>query len=81
MKKKKKSQAVPYSEQLHGVHIVRGSRESVLLAEPMFSENIEASAILYMGKFNGPMRNAVRYFCADKTNVFRMRRRAKYSVI
>ena len=81
MKTKKTSQAVPYSEQLHGVHIVRGSRGSVLLVEPMFSENIEASAILYMGKFNEPMRNAVRYFCADKTNVFCRRCCAKYSVI
>ena len=70
MKKKKLSQAVPYVEQLHAVHIVRGSRGSVLLVEPMFSENIEATAIVYMGKFSTTMRDSVRYLCADKTNIF-----------
>ena len=68
--KKKLAHSSPYVEQLHSVHIVRGSRGSVLLAEPMFSENIEATDIVYMGKFNNLMRNSARYFCADKTNIF-----------
>ena len=67
---KKLSQAVPYNDQLHAVRNVRGSRGSVLLVEPMFSENIEASAVLYMGKFTPEMRGSTLYFCADKTNVF-----------
>ena len=38
---------------------MRGSMGSVLLGEPMFSENIEAAAIVYMDNI-----------CADKTNIF-----------
>ena len=42
---------------------------SVLLADPTYSENIEATAIVYMGKCNNLMRNSARYFCACKTNI------------
>ena len=48
---RKKSQAAPYAEQYHAVLIVRGSCGSALLVEPMFSENILATAAVYVDKF------------------------------
>ena len=65
---KKKSQAVPYAEQYHSVLIVRGSCGSALLVEPMFSENILATAAVYVNKFTVEQRNSVLFMSTDKTS-------------
>ena len=62
----KQKQAVPYNEQLHTVHIVRGSCGSALLAHPMMSESISADGPLYASTFTETQRDSVRFFCADK---------------
>ena len=62
----KLNQAVPYAEQLRGIHIVRGSSGSVLLINPMISESISDAGALYRDRFTSRQRNAARYFAADK---------------
>ena len=68
LKSKKKNQAVPYAEQYHSVLIVRGACGSALLVEPMFSENILASAAVYLKKFTEGQRGSVKFMSTDKTS-------------
>ena len=63
---RKKLQAVPFQDQLHAIHVVRGSSGSVLLINPMFSESLQAAAVLYTDRFSMEQRSAVRFFVADK---------------
>ena len=65
---KKKKQAVPYAEQYHAVLIVRGASGSALMVEPMFSENILASAALYNQRFTKVQRESVKFMASDKTS-------------
>ena len=67
-KKEKRDQAIPYAPQLHAARVVRGASGSVLLAEPIISENIPPAGVLYDQKFSDRRRGAVRYPSADTVN-------------
>ena len=67
-KKEKREQAVPYAQQLHAAHVVRGASRSVLLVDPMFSGNIPVAGALYAQKFSDRRRNDVLYLSADTAN-------------
>ena len=67
-KKEKRDQAIQYAQQLQAVHVVRGASGSVLLVEPMFSENIPSDGVLYAQKFSDRRRDAVLYPIADTAN-------------
>ena len=62
----KQKQAAPYNEQLHTVHVVRGSCGSVLLVHPMMSGSISSDGSLYDAKFTGAQTDSVRFCCAGK---------------
>ena len=67
-KKEKRDHAIPYEQQLHAVHVVRGASGLVLLAGPMFSGNIPAGEALYAQKFSARQRTTVFYLSADTAN-------------
>ena len=62
------SQAAPHAEQLRAVNLVRGVSGSVLMVEPMFSENVLAAGVMYRERFTKKQRRSVKYFCADSVS-------------
>ena len=64
----KKSQAAPHPEQLHAVNVARGTSGSILLPEPMFSENVVAAGLVYREILTSEQRSSVKFPCEDTIN-------------
>ena len=64
----KREQAVPYSEQIHAIHVARGASGAVLCAEPMFSEKLSPIFNHYRDNFTDEQKGAVRYITSDKVS-------------
>ena len=50
------------------MNVARGTSGSILLVEPMFSENVVAAGLAYKEMLTSEQRSAVKFFCSDTIN-------------